>query len=112
MSGLDLKGVQKLVKILRANGVQKFDGLGLQIVIGAETNRDPITPTVHQTKVAERTAEIITQDSLIKENIESVTEQLDLLMIEDPAEFERQLREGELEDGSQAENNRGSEQAL
>lgn len=107
----NFRDIIKLIKALRENGVQKFEGFGFQIVLGSETNASPITPTVRPTKASAKKAEQIAQDSLIEENIEFSEEQLSLALIEDPARFEQLLREEELED-AQGSQDRGLESSL
>lgn len=107
----NFRDIIKLIKVLRENGVQKFEGFGFQIVLGSETNANPITPTVRQTRASAKKAEQIERDSLIDENIEVSEEQLSLALIEDPARFEQLLREGELEDAERSQY-RGPESAV
>lgn len=110
---LDPKDVLKLIKACRVNGVSKFEGFGLSLVLGEETTSHPLAPTVRRIKAAEKKALDISTEALVRENGTHVEEQLDMLLLEDPGEYERLLREGELEDASKREAyDRGTEPSL
>lgn len=67
---------------------------------------EPVAPTSAPPPVAEMTEAqhtIQTSESLAQAEIEAKEDQLALLAIENPVEFERQLMNGELEDGPSAE---------
>lgn len=109
---LDIKEVYALLRHLRKNGVLKFEGFGLKLELESETNA--VSPqTVRQTKASATKAAEIEQLSFLKENADAVEDAISHALIEDPAEYERLLREGELEDArGETSQDRGLESAL
>lgn len=106
----DLRDVFKLIKFCKKHGIQKFEGFGFHFVLGTETMPNPLTPPVRQTKASIARSEAVEKDALMEDNQSIVEEQLDMLLLENPGEYERLLREGELEDAPRGNaHDRGTE---
>lgn len=100
MKELNLSELSKLVKNLRENGVTEFEGLGikLRLVTDGPTIATSANPPARPTKATAKRAEAIEERALIQDNADLVDAELDQLLIENPAEYERLLRERELGD--------------
>jgi len=103
MENKDLRAIIKLVRILRENGVRSFEGSGIKVVIGEEIIPTPLTPSASQTKTAENKAIELENVAVLQENADVVDDQIEMLLIEDPAEFEGLVIERELEDAGTEE---------
>lgn len=109
---ISLKEVKELLRHLNKFGAKSFEGFGLKLEFH---NTTPVveTRTVRQTKASAKNAAEIEQLSFLSENADVVEDRISSALIEDPAEYERLLREGELEDDrGEAPQNRGFESAV
>lgn len=93
---------RKLLKMLKDFGVTEFESGDLKIrmagpIIGTSTSPSKTTPRKSSK------ADEIAEAGLLKEEIEHRQAQLDQMVIEDPAEYERLISEGDLVDGQQRE---------
>lgn len=94
---LSIKEVKALLSHLNKYGIKTFEGFGFKVEFSGTT--PAVKPqTVRQTKASAKNAAKIEQLSFLNENADVVEEQLSTVLIEDPAEYERLLREEELED--------------
>lgn len=109
---LGIKEVILLLRQLRRNGVSKFEGFGIKLELGSETQATP-DHTVRPTKASATKAAQIEQLSFLKENADAADDEIANALLEDPAEYERLLREGELEDvRGKTPQDRGSESPI
>lgn len=79
----------------------KFEGV--HVLWDEATTPQSKQPSIRQTKASEEKAIQIEENSNIQENADHTDEQLSLMMVEDPFEYERLLRERELEDAQTGE---------
>lgn len=109
---LSIKEVKTLLSHLNKYGSKTFEGFGFKVEF-LDTTPVLKPQTVRQTKASAKNAAEIEQLSFLNENADVVEEQLSTVLIEDPAEYERLLREGELEDDrGETSQDRGFESAL
>lgn len=100
MVSLEIRDIIKLIRVIKETGIQEFNGLGLHIIVNGQTKPTQTIQTERQIKASDEKAAIIATESLRQETAESVEDRIQLLLIEDPAEYERLLMERELEDAS------------
>lgn len=94
---LSIQEVKSLLSHLNKFGAKSFEGFGFKVEFqGATLAEKP--RTVRQTKASAKNAAEIEQLSFLHENADVVEDRISSALIEDPAEYERLLREGELED--------------
>lgn len=109
---LSIKEVGELLRHLRKNGVTKFEGFTLKLELESVTSAVS-SQTARPTKASAIKAAEIEQLSFLQENADAVDDAISHALIEDPAEYERLLREGELENArGEAPQNRGLESAI
>jgi hypothetical protein len=113
---LSVKEVARLLKLLRQHGATSFEGMGLKIALSGENKPTRESAPVSQTKASAEKAAQIEQLDLFQSDAETAEDLLAHALVEDPAEYERLIREGELEDaagvGTETEEDRGSQPAL
>lgn len=87
----------------------KFGGLYLKfdnptgVMVGKDFQISQSVPQSHpDTEISERQAKQIEQEVIAVAEIQTKEDRLAQMMLEDPAEYERLLQSGELEDNAQA----------
>jgi hypothetical protein len=94
---ISAKELKEMIRVLRKNGVKRYKNGDLEIVLEDQTIDTSKTSSTSKPR-ASRKADQIEKDAFVAEEIQTKDEQLSLLQIENPVEFEKMLLEGDLED--------------
>lgn len=109
---LSVKEVRALLSHLKKAGVKSFEGLNVKVDFADKTDVEQIQ-TVRQTPASAKKAENIEQLSFLDESADVSEDLISHALIENPAEYERLIREGELEDArGETSQDRGLESAV
>lgn len=109
---LSFKEVKDLLSHLNKFEIKTFEGFGFKVEFQGKTEAEK-PRTARQTKASAKNAAEIEQLSFLHENADVVEDLISSALIENPAEYERLLREGELEDDrGEASQDRGLESPL
>jgi hypothetical protein len=97
--GLKSYDICNLIKTCSVSGVLELNYGELHIKFASKDIEAPSEPAIAGRKSDATKSTVIEQDSIEQDELKTKQDQLDLMLIEDPAEYERLLIAGELEDG-------------
>lgn len=90
--------VSKLIKLCRKNGATSFEYGTLKVVFGESEPRQPLAPSLRQTKANEVQEKLVEKESLAASSMALDDDETQELLISDPSRHEQLLIEKELED--------------
>ena len=93
----DVDGICRIIEVCGKSGVREFN-LGKMKLLFGNVVQAPTLEPIFIPEAIERAVESQARESLEKEEIRSKSDELEQMVIEDPARFEELLKSGDLGD--------------